>query len=210
MNLAIVDSGENSGLKRLNKEVVASRIIKFSAEAGIAKVFCVLDVCEKEICRYLSETDFGVPVKVILINMKNSIDSLLSLMPYLGEESFCLATYSTVFDNKVLSDFLKFSELQEDADAVLAITRYEDDENPLCVALNEYDTIIKFSDSKEGYGWADGGLYYVTPAMLKEVQNAFQTGVSGLRSCLRYLIKRGFRLVGFSVSKIAELDHFTD
>lgn len=210
MNLAIIDSGENSELKKVNGEFLASRIIQFSAAAGIQKVFCVLDVCEKEFYKYLSETDFGVPVKVILINIKDTIDSLLSLVTYLGEESFCLATYSTVLDNKVLGDFLSFSEQQEDADGILAITRYEDEENPLCVALNEDGTIMKFSDSKDGYGWAAGGLFYVTPALLKEVQTASLTGISGLRSCLRFLIRQGFRFVGFSVSKIAKLDHFSD
>ena len=72
------------------------------------------------------------------------------------------------------------------------------------------DTILKFSDSKEGYNWATGGIYYFSPIIFKEMSYALENGIFRLRNFLRLLVARGHILKGFSFSKIIDVDHVTD
>ena len=76
--------------------------------------------------------------------------------------------------------------------------------------MNEEDIILKFSDSKEGYSWATGGIYYFSTKIFNDMKNSFQFSESGLREFLRFLIDRGYILKGFSFSKIINIKYATD
>jgi NDP-sugar pyrophosphorylase family protein len=136
--------------------------------------------------------------------------SLFALVPYLMNEPFCLAAADAVFLESEFSEFINYSLLHEDIDGTLAVTRFIDDEKPLCVAMNEEDTILKFSDSKEGYNWATGGIYYFSPIIFEEMSYAIEKGILRLRNFLKLLVARGYILKGFSFSKIIEVDHISD
>jgi NDP-sugar pyrophosphorylase family protein len=154
--------------------------------------------------------DFGLPVDIIIQDTQSSMHSLFALAPYLMKEPFCLATTDSVFLESEFSEFINYSLLREDIDGTLAVTRYIDDEKPLCVAMDEEDTILKFSDSKECYNWATGGIYYFSPIIFKEMSYALENGIFRLRNFLRLLVARGHILKGFSFSKIIDVDHVTD
>ena len=76
--------------------------------------------------------------------------------------------------------------------------------------MDEQDIIIKFSDSKEGYNWATGGIYFFSPRIFDEVETALEKGILRLRNFLRFLISKGYVLKGFSFSKIIDVDHISD
>ncbi|MDP4175441.1 MAG: NTP transferase domain-containing protein [Bacteroidota bacterium] len=221
MNLAIIGAGESSRLKAeglkipkhlitLNDEFLIERIIRIARQNGIDKVCCIINEQEKELKNYLSVADFGIPFKFVVKSTVSSMHSLFALAPMLMKEPFCLATVDSVFDESEFSDFISYCKLQEDSDGVLAITRYIDDEKPLCVALDDKERIIKFSDAKEGYNWATGGLYYFVPEIFNEMQNALKLGIERLRNFLRFLISRGYVLKGYSFSKMIDVDHISD
>jgi len=218
MNLVIIGMGESSRLKseeskiprhmiKINGENIIERIIRIARQNGVKKVFCVVNEYESELKKYLSTHSFGIPINLIIRTTQSSMHSLFALAKFLLDSPFCLTTIDSIFDEKEFSDFIDYSILQADADGTLAITRYIDDEKPLCVALDEEDTIVKFSDSKEGYGWATGGIFYFSPKILDEIQFALETNISKFRNFLRLLISRGYLLKGFSFSKIIDVDH---
>lgn len=71
-------------------------------------------------------------------------------------------------------------------------------------------TILKFSNTKEGYSWVTCGVYYFQPGIFSEKQYALETGISRLRNFLRLLITRGYTLKGFPFPKIIDVDHLND
>ena len=98
----------------------------------------------------------------------------------------------------------------KNVDGTLAVTKFIDDEKPLCIDLDEENTILKFSDSKEGYSWATGGIYYFSPKIFDKMCFALKTKVSRLRNFLRLLIKNDYKLKAFPFSKIIDVDHIQD
>jgi len=221
MNLAIIGAGESSRLKadglktpkhlvKIGGEYLIERIIRIGRTNGIKKVYCIINSNEPELKKYLSTTDFGIPINLVVQSTESSLHSLFLLSPFLRNESFFLATTDSVFLENEFSEYYAFSSLQEDADGVLAVTRYIDDEKPLCVAMNEDDTILKFSDSKEGYNWSTGGIYFFSPRIFYEMEYALDSGISRLRNYLKHLVSRNYLLKGYSFSKIIDVDHLSD
>ena len=221
MNLAIIGAGESSRIKaeglkgskhliKINGESLIERVIRIAKQNGVNKVFCIINEQEPELKKFLTHHNFGIPLQLVVKSTPSSMHSLFALAPFLKKEPFCLATVDSVFTEDEYSEFLSYSKFQDDVDGVLAVTRYIDDEKPLCVAMDEQDTIIKFSDSKEGYNWATGGLYFFSPRIFDEIEIALEKGVLRLRNFLRLLINKGYVLKGFSFSKIIDVDHISD
>jgi NDP-sugar pyrophosphorylase family protein len=221
MNLVIIQADNNSYVKtgrlknskhnmKIEGEYLTERIIRIGRINGIKKVFCIFNSNETKLTQYLSTNNFGIPLKLIEQDAGSDMHSLFAWAPNLAKESFFLVNTGTVFLESEFSEFVAYSLLQEDADGILAVTRYNDGEKPLCVAMNEEDEILKFSDSKEGYSWATGGIYYFSPTIFNETKYAFQAGISGLEKFFQLLIDRGYILKGFSFSKIIKVENATD
>jgi NDP-sugar pyrophosphorylase family protein len=221
MNLVIVGLNNNSGIKtkgsksskpmmKIMGEYLVERAIRIGRNNGIKKVFCIINTHEPELKHYLSTNNFGIPLKLFVQDTESSLHSLFVLAPFLMKEPFFLVSMDMVFIENEFKEFVTFSLLQEDADGTLAITRYNDNEKPICVAMNDEDVIIKFSDYKEGYGWETGGIYYFLPNVFNEMEHALQAGISDLSKSLQLLITRGYILKGFSFSKIINAKHPAD
>ena len=211
MDLAIIGPDNNSYfMMKIKGEYLVERIIRIGRINGISKVFWVINSHEPELKNYLSRNNFGIPLKLIELDMKDPIHNLVTLASFLTKEPFLLTNSDSVFIESEFSEFVTYSLLQEDADGILAITRYNDNDKPLCVAMNDEDIILKFSNIKEGYSWATGGIYYFSPEIIKETKYALQTGISGLEKFLQLLIMRGYTLKGFSFSKIIRVENVGD
>jgi NDP-sugar pyrophosphorylase family protein len=221
MNLAIIGSGNSSRIKtkglngsnhkmKIKGEYLIERMIRIGYNSGIKKVFLSINSHESELKDHLSRNNFGIPLKLIEQDTCNSINSLYVLASFLAKEPFFLTNSDSVFIENEFAEFVTYSLLQEDADGILAVTRYNDNEKPLCVAMNDEDIILKFSDSKDGYSWATGGIYYFSPEIFKETKYALDAGIPGFEKFLQFLIVRGYTLKGFSFSKIINVENAAD
>ena len=221
MNLAIIGSNNSScikteGLKssnhmmRIKGKYLIERMIRIGYNTGIKKVFLSINLHEPELKDYMLRNNFGIPLKLIEQDTGNSMHSLFVLASFLAKEPFFLANTDSVFIESEFAEFVTYSLLQDDADGILAITRYNDNEKPLCVAMNDEDIILKFSNSKDGYSWATGGIYYFSPKIFNETKYVLQTGNSGFGKFLQLLITRGYTLKGFSFSKIIKVENAAD
>lgn len=221
MNLVIIEADNNSSIKKekleipkgmlkVNDEYLTGRIIRIGRINGIKRIFCVLNSHAPEFKQFLLENSFGIPLKPLEQDLANTIHSLFVMAPDLTKESFFLVNSNSVFLERELSEFITYSLLQEDSDGVVAVTRHINDEKPLGVAMNDEDIILKFNDTKDGYSWFNGGIYYFSPQILKEINLALQAGISELGKFLHLLIVRGYILKGFSFSKIVNVENESD
>lgn len=221
MNFAIIGAGESSRIKaeglntpkhliKLDNEYLIERTIRIASENGADVISCIINENEPELKEYLQSNKFSVPVKCIVKNTQSSMHSLFELAPYNSDKPFILLTADSVFDEKEFTSFVNHSTTQKEVEGVLAVTDYIDDEKPLCVRINEKGLIKEFSDSKEGYNWATGGLYYLDPSIFNEMQDALASGINRLRNFFRLLINKNYRLSTYHFSKIIDVDHVSD
>jgi NDP-sugar pyrophosphorylase family protein len=221
MDLAIIGAGESSRLKaeglktskhliKLNGEYLIERIIRIARENGLQKIFCIINSHEPELKQFLVSYNFGLPIKLIVKDTESSMHSLFALAPYLTTEPFCLATTDSVFLEDEFSDFISYSSSNKEADGILAVTQFIDDEKPLCVDLDIENNITEFSDSKNGFNWATGGIYYFSPKIFNEMHQALNSNIVRLRNFLRFLLNNKYKLKAFPFSKIIDVDHVHD
>lgn len=221
MKLAIIGAGESSRLKaeglktskhliKINGEYLIERIIRIGYENGAGEIVCIINSKEPELKNYLLSSDFGIPLRLIVRDTESSMHSLFELSSFIMDEPFCLATTDAVFLESEFADFIHYSSSNEGTDGILAVTEYIDDEKPLCVSMNRENRILGFSDSREGYSWATGGIYYFSPRIFNEMGNAQKTGMMRLRNYLKLLVSGGYNLEGFPFSKIIDVDHISD
>jgi NDP-sugar pyrophosphorylase family protein len=221
MNLVIDGMGEGTRLgsegteipvhmMKINGEYLVARLIRIGRQNGAERIFYMLNKDEPEFKNYLSTNNFGIPVLPVIRTTNNPLQSMFALAPLLRSAPFCLMDPDIVFDEEAFTDFINYALLQKNADGILAIVRYVNTEKPLCVALDEEDTILKFSDSQEGYNWATGGIYYFLPQIFEEMENALKTDMSGLKKYVRLLGTRGYRLKGFPFSRLIAVGYPSD
>ncbi|MGE5351015.1 MAG: nucleotidyltransferase family protein [Acidobacteriota bacterium] len=236
MNLAILAAGESSRLKAeglkipkamisINGETIIERIIRLSVSNGVSSIYCIINEEEQALRDFFLKGDFQVPVKLVIRTTESSMHSLFSLAHYLSEEPFLLTTCDSVFDASEFSKYvssIKDSSVKDSSvkdssanesqscQGVLAVTQYIDDEKPLCVEMEGDCDITSFSDSKEGYKWATGGIYYFSPGIFEMINKAHELKISRLRNFLRLLLSSGYKLKGYPFSKIIDIDHLSD
>jgi NDP-sugar pyrophosphorylase family protein len=136
--------------------------------------------------------------------------SLFALAPYLNNGPFYLTTVDTIFLEDEFKKYLSFAQQQRQADGVLALTDFIDDEKPLCVKMNAQHRITKFSDTKTGFRWATGGIYYFSPRIFDLIPDAIARNTTRLRNFLRSLLQHQYILHGYAFSKIVDVDHVGD
>jgi NDP-sugar pyrophosphorylase family protein len=220
MRLAVIAAGDGS---RMRAEGVMTpkplipicgvpmieRILRIAKRAGITDVCCIVNEQIGDACGYLARRMEGPPLRLVVRTTKSSMHSLFELSPLLRDGPFCMTTADTVFCEDEFLSFLQESRRREGADALLAVTRFIDDEHPLCVVMNPGMQIRDYSDSRTS-DWATGGVYWFTPGVFNVMEEAIQEGMCRLRNFLRLLNRRGYRLFGFPFSKIIDVDHKAD
>ncbi|MCX6151112.1 MAG: sugar phosphate nucleotidyltransferase [Ignavibacteriales bacterium] len=221
MDLVILGSDQNTYIKAeglaipkplaiINGEYLIERIIKIAYECGVNKVCCIMNSNETELKNFLLSNKFGASISLLIQDTQSSMQSLFSLAHFLSKEPLCLITANAVFSKVEFSSFIDYSKTHQDANGVIAVTRFIDDKTPIYVAMDEEDTILKFSDSKDGYGWVSGRIYYFSTGIFEEIDFALKNKVSGLRDFLRHLVSRGYILKGFSFNKIIDIEYIAD
>jgi NDP-sugar pyrophosphorylase family protein len=221
MNLVIIETDNNSrtkterlksskGLLKIKGEYLIERIIRIGQANGITRVFCIINSHEPELEHYLSTNNFGIAIQFIVPELRSPMHILFALTSTHNKEPFILVNSNSVFLESEFSEFVTYSLLQADAAGTIAVTRNLNDEKPVGVAMNDADIILKFNNSKEGYSWFNGGIYYFSPQILIETNYAFQSGITGIEKFLQFLIEKEYVLKGFSFSRIIKVENIAD
>lgn len=221
MVLAIIAAGEGSRLRaegitgpkplvRVHGEPLIGRIITLAVRNGITGVRCIINRQAGELRDYLMDTDFGVEMKLVVDSTPSSMHSLFALSPMLYSAPFILTTTDTVFREDEFRQFLERAQSLLPRHVLLAVTRFIDDEKPLCVAMDAAQRIHTFSDSAAGFSWATGGLYCLSPDVFSLIDTALERRIQRLRNFLRLMLASGYTIEGFPFSKIIDVDHARD
>jgi NDP-sugar pyrophosphorylase family protein len=226
MKYAIIAAGEGS---RLQQEGVSSPkpLVKIGGEMLIDRLFRVFQqqgateivvICNKqmtEVRHHLQQIQQAgsLPLKFIVKSTPSSMHSLWELSPWLADEPFVLTTVDTIFREREFTDYVQtFQTLvgQQQADGLMGVTDYIDDEKPLYVATDDDLRITGFLDACETPRYISGGIYGLTPRSLTTLQRCIERGESRMRNFQRALVHDGLLLKAFPFSKVLDIDHASD
>jgi len=182
------------------------------AAAGIADVACIFNA-ESEadaVEAYCRRRGTGPRLQIIRRTTPSSMESLFALAPHLGDGPFLLLTVDAVFAPTVLRDFLAAAAAHADADVVLAVTDFVDDEKPLRLALAADGRVTAIGDNAASSPLITAGFYVFQPRVFREIDAACAAGLTALRQWLGHLCGRGFRVYGVRTGKTVDVDRPQD
>jgi len=226
MKYAIIAAGEGS---RLAQEGVAAPkpLVRVAGEQLIdrlMRVFAGNDA--SEICVICNEqmTDVAahlqavaaagvLPLKFTVRSTPSSMHSMWELSRWLHDEPFVLTTVDTIFREQEFTAYVAaFQQLiaRGEADGLMGVTDYIDDEKPLYVATDEALRITAFLDSCDHPQYISGGIYGLTPQAIPVLQRCIERGESRMRNFQRALVAEGLRLKAYPFSKVLDIDHASD
>lgn len=196
-------------LVQINGTPIIKRIIDITRNTGKSSITCIINEKSEELENFLLKYSRTNPINLIVKSTPSSLHSLYQLNRFLSGP-FLLTTADSVFLESEFKSFMNYGMNLKDADGVIAVTDFIDDEKPLYADIDENDKIINFKDSNDGYDFVTGGLYLFKTDIQKEIDEAVKSGVVRLRNFLRFLIQKDFRLYAYPFSKIIDVDHMND
>jgi NDP-sugar pyrophosphorylase family protein len=197
-------------LIRIGGEPLIARTIRAAASIQAKFVACIINELTPDLDHYLRSTTWPLPVHVVKRTTPSSMESLFSLAPLLADEPFMLFTVDAVFPLAGLKRFLGKALAVSDAQAVLALTRFVDDEKPLWVQTTTHRRVRAMGDAARATPYVTAGFYYFQPDVFNLVELARARALGALRQFLGLMVDNGYRLYGVPVPKTIDVDYPQD
>lgn len=192
---------------------LVDHVLDAVAAAGIDEAACIFnaeppaDAVEAH-CRARAG---GPQLTIVRRTTPSSMESLFTLAPHLaGDDRFLLLTVDAVFAPAVLRDFLAAAARHADADAVLAVTDFIDDDKPLYAALDAGDRVTALGAAAAGSPLITAGFYVLHSCVLAEIEAARESHFTALRQFLAHVVARGYRVYGAPMGKTVDVDRPQD
>ncbi|HSP95809.1 MAG TPA: NDP-sugar synthase [Candidatus Dormibacteraeota bacterium] len=199
-------------LVRVAGRALVDHVLDAVAAAGVDEVACIFNAepAADAVEAHCRERQGAPRLTIVRRTTPSSMESLFTLAPHLAGERFLLLTVDAVFAPAVLRDFLAAAAAHADADAVLAVTDFIDDEKPLYAALAADGRLTALGAEAAGSAWITAGFYVFDPRVFAEIEAARRGGFTALRQFLAHLIARGYRVAGAPMGKTLDVDRPQD
>ena len=163
-----------------------------------------------EVYEHVRKLKPSVPLHILHKSTPSSMHSFYELSHTLGDDRFCLTTVDTIFREDEFTQYIH-SFIKSEADGLMAVTSYIDDEKPLYVETDD-DMLIKgFHDENTcGYGYISGGIYCLNGKSIPVLNDSIDEKMSKMRNYQRKLVERGLKLQAWPFTKIVDVDHRED
>lgn len=221
MNFAIIAAGNGSrlaqeGIKspkpliRINGEIMIERLVRIFLKAGASSVIIIINDKTEETKLALESMAEKYSIRLVVKSTPSSMHSFYELSPYITDDRFCLTTVDTIFKEE---EFLAYIDRfrQSDADGIMAVTDFIDDEKPLYISTNKNMDITAFKDRQENdCNYISGGIYCLKVKALDTLRKCMAEGKSHMRNFQRELLSDGMHLKAYPFSKILDIDHASD
>ena len=226
MKYAIIAAGEGSRLAQegvrspkplveVGGERLIDRLIRVFRDNGATEVDVICNEQMTDVRTHLEEIQAAgdAALRFIVKSTPSSMHSMWELSRWLGDEPFVLTTVDTIFREEefgaYVAEFLRLVG-QGEADGLMGVTDYIDDEKPLYVSTDEQLQITGFLDQCEAPKFISGGIYGLTPRSLDTLRRCIERGESRMRNFQRALIADGLTLKAWPFSKVLDIDHAGD
>lgn len=178
--------------------------------AGIRDVVCIINEAGGAVETYCREHITDLSLRFIHRTTPSSMESLFTLAPYLGDDLFLLLTVDAIIAPAAVRDFVAAAQARADADGVLAVSTFIDDEKPLRVACDSSGRIASIGADAETSPLITAGFYCFRARIFAEISAARAAGFTALRQFLAHLVTHGYALYAASVPKTVDVDRPED
>ena len=222
MNFAIISAGEGSRLAQegvakpkplveLNGEAMIERLVRIFLRQGAGRVVVIINDLVPETRAFLTRLKEELPIELVVKTTPSSMHSFYEISHLLEGERFCHTTVDTIFHEEEFARYIEAFRTSE-ADGLMAVTDYVDDEKPLYISTTTGDLrITGFHDQPTpDCRYISGGIYCLTPKALDTLRRCMEMGQSRMRNFQRQLVADGLHLKAYPFSKIIDVDHRTD
>lgn len=180
------------------------------AAAGIEEVACIFNDQADAVETHCRRRRGGPRLQIVRRTTPSSMESLFVLAPCLQDGRSLVLTVDAVFAPAVLRAFLIAAAQHADADVVLAVTDFVDDEKPLRLAMAADGRVTALGDGAAASPLITAGFYVFEPRVFDEIPAARAARFTALRQYLRHLVQRGYRVYGAPVGKTVDVDRPED
>ena len=226
MKYAVIAAGEGSRLTKegntipkplieVNGERLVDRLLRIFEAQAASEVAVICNEQMKEVQMHLLavQQTYGLPLRLVVKSTPSSMHSMWELGKWLGDGPFVLTTVDTVFREEEFNAFVQtFARILEtgEADGLMGVTDYIDDEKPLFVSTDDDLWITAFLDRCDHPRYVSGGIYALTPRSLNTLHDCVARGEQRMRNFQRALLWDGFKLKAWPFSKVLDVDHVSD
>ena len=148
-------------------------------------------------------------LKVVVKSTPSSMHSLFEISHLLTGGPFILTTVDTVFREEEFAQYVQAFRHCE-ADGLMGVTSYIDDESPLYVETTPDMSITAFLDASATCKYISAGIYGLHGNALFTLDNCMKRHESRMRNFQRALLADGLRLEAYPFSKVFDIDHASD
>ncbi len=178
--------------------------------ADIGEVACIFNEMADPVAAHCQARRGAPELRVLRRTTPSSMESLFALAPYLQDSPSLVLTVDAIFAPGVLRAFLAAAAKHGDADAVLAVTNFIDDEKPLHVDLAADGRIVRLGADAAPDAPVTAGFYVLAPRVFSEIAAARAQQLSALRHYLGHLLRCGYAMYGVAVGKTIDVDRPED
>ena len=203
-------AGVAKPLVRVAGVPLIDRVLGAVAAAGIRDVACIFNESADAVEAHCRRAHPDLRLRIVRRTTPSSMESLFALAPHLDGGRFLLLTVDAVFGPRLIPTFLDAARRLPDADAVLAMQTYIDDEKPLHIAVGAGDRITAIGSEASSSPTITAGIYVLSPRVFAEIDAARSAGCAALRQFFGHLLVRGYRLYGAAVEKTIDVDRPED
>jgi NDP-sugar pyrophosphorylase family protein len=226
MKYAVIAAGEGSRLTKegnttpkplieVKGERLVDRLLRIFEAQGASEVAIICNEQMKEVKDHLLavQQTYRLPLRLVVKSTPSSMHSMWELSRWLDDGPFVLTTVDTIFREEEFDAFVQtFSGLLEtgEADGLMGVTDYIDDEKPLYVSTDDDLWITAFLDQCDSPRYVSGGIYALTPRSLTTLYDCVVHGEQRMRNFQRGLLRDGLKLKAWPFSKVLDIDHVSD
>ena len=226
MKYAIIAAGEGSRLAqegiarpkplvKVGTECLIDRLIRVFIQNGATEIVAICNEQMTEVRAHLQQIQQAgeIPLKFVVKSTLSSMHSMWELSRWLRDEPFVLTTVDTIFreeEFRTYVDTFRKNVEQGEADGLMGVTDYIDDEKPLYVSTDDDLQITGFLDRCDSPRYISGGIYGLTPRSIDTLGRCIERGESRMRNFQRALVADGLRLKAWPFSKVLDIDHASD
>ncbi len=232
MRFAILAAGEGSRLRqegvaeakpliRVGGETLLERLLRIFMHNGADDIMVICNDLRPEVNETLLRLERegldgrALPLRHVVRTTPSSMHSMYEMRHMLRGGPFILTTVDTFFSESEFARYVQaFARCQ--ADGMMAVTDFVDDEKPLYVQTAPGDggtlavTAFLDADPRHTCTYISAGVYGLTDKALATLERCVESGQSRMRNFQRALLGDGLRLEAWPLGRVTDIDHASD
>ena len=220
MRFGIISAGEGSRLATegfgqpkplvpIDGVPMIERLVRIIMDYGAERIAVIVNGKSLETVRLLERLADEMPIDLVVKSTPTPMHSLMELVPYLGNDRFCVTTVDTVFPvSRFRAMMDEFSKTPYDG--IMGVTSFIDDEKPLYVDTGDDMMIRGFLDEKTGCRYVSAGIYALKASALDVLKGCVESSQTRMRYFQRQLLESGMSLKAFDMGQVVDVDHVSD